>query len=915
MKKNKPTANQPKNSRYSKATTRLQIQGLAHQTTLWHDVTDNGAEGLAARVSALVPSASETAAVTIQSGSVKEQPVSSHTYTNEELKNLCLNLMRANTEEQVILLLLKAGLWSDSSVWRYYGDYENNYNTIGNQQSSPDAAAIEKLINSVDARLMNECFVRGIDPEGPAAPQSIYEAVAEFFSHGAKPGSVRAGHIREWSADARTEVAKGITVTATGAMAKEGNPSLTVSDCGEGQTPRRMPVTLLSLTKSNKSRIPFVQGKFNMGGTGVLKFCGKHGIQLIVTRRNPKIVGDHPEDPSDCNWSFTIVRREDPEGGLRSSVFTYLAPVGAEASPKEGGVLHFSANSMPIFPEGKDPYARHSEWGTLIKLYEYSATGFKSNMLMPDGFLGRANILLPEVALPIRLHECREYKGHSGSFENTLTGLSVRLDDDKAENLEFSSSSAMNVAGEPMTATIYAFKKGKAATYRRNEGVIFTINGQTHGHLTKDFFTRKAAGGLSYIANDILLMVDCTNLSGRAREDLFMNSRDRLSKGDLRNQIERALEDLLRNHDGLRAMKERRRSEEIASRLEDSKPLKDTIEALMRRSSTLAELLLKGDHISVPFKTTRARSEEKEFEGKPYPTFFRFVDKDYGITLAREVAINHDANIIFETDANDDYFSRDVDKGLSSLYLIAGDTRLPGGDYVMPLQNGIAKLRLRLPDNCREGDKLHYVLFVTDSTQVAPFENNIVITVKPASEIGGPRGTRRKPQIKGEGEEDDVQAGIALPPIERVTEDEWATKTPPFDQFTALRIVNSGITGENGNSHESYDFYINSDNLYLKRELKANAQNPEIAKAQFEIGLVLTGLALIHDDAILRKTRKELQEEEDSSDSAEIEGSSIERKVDHFTRALAPFLLPIIQSLGALSSDDLPAVDGSGEAT
>jgi|SRR6516164_1026093 hypothetical protein len=39
----------------------------------------------------------------------------------------------------------------------------------------------------------------------------------------------------------------------------------TVSDNGEGQTPDKMPYTLLSLDRSNKLRVPFVQGKFNMG--------------------------------------------------------------------------------------------------------------------------------------------------------------------------------------------------------------------------------------------------------------------------------------------------------------------------------------------------------------------------------------------------------------------------------------------------------------------------------------------------------------------------------------------------------------------------------------------------------------------------------------------------------------------------
>ena len=98
---------------------------------------------------------------------------------DSQAKELCLSLMRADTEEQVIRLLDDADYWDNSAVWRYYGDRESNFNTIGHQGSRPEAALVEKLVNSVDARLMNECLVRGIDPEGLSAPQSIREAVAQ----------------------------------------------------------------------------------------------------------------------------------------------------------------------------------------------------------------------------------------------------------------------------------------------------------------------------------------------------------------------------------------------------------------------------------------------------------------------------------------------------------------------------------------------------------------------------------------------------------------------------------------------------------------------------------------------------------------------------------------------------------------
>ena len=40
---------------------------------------------------------------------------------NERNKKLCLDLLHADTEEDVIGILTKAGYWNDESFWRLYG--------------------------------------------------------------------------------------------------------------------------------------------------------------------------------------------------------------------------------------------------------------------------------------------------------------------------------------------------------------------------------------------------------------------------------------------------------------------------------------------------------------------------------------------------------------------------------------------------------------------------------------------------------------------------------------------------------------------------------------------------------------------------------------------------------------------------
>ena len=91
-------------------------------------------------------------------------------------------------------------------------------------------------------------------------------------------------------------------------------------------------------------------------------------------------------------------------------------------------MLSFHATALPLMPEHDEPYARDVESGTTIKLYEYETDVGQSNILMKDGLLFALERLLPEIALPVRLHECRGYEGaKERSFETPLSGLVVRL--------------------------------------------------------------------------------------------------------------------------------------------------------------------------------------------------------------------------------------------------------------------------------------------------------------------------------------------------------------------------------------------------------------------------------------------------------------------------------------------------------
>ena len=75
--------------------------------------------------------------------------------------------------------------------------------------------------------------------------------------------------------------------------------------------------------------------------------------------------------------------------------------------------------------------------------------------------------------------------------------------------------------------------------------VIFSVNGQVHGHYTSEFISRTLKFQL--LKDYVLIHVDCTDLDMDFRHELFMASRDRLKDGKESRELRRRLGTLLRN--------------------------------------------------------------------------------------------------------------------------------------------------------------------------------------------------------------------------------------------------------------------------------------------------------------------------------------------------------------------------------
>lgn len=822
----------------------------------------------------------------------------------DQTKRLCLDLIHADTEASIIDLLGQAGYWDDRKVWRYLGDEPYNYSSVGNQQSRAEQAIIEKLINAIDTKLIAAARVSGTDPESASAPSSIWEAREQFFGSLLK--------------DPET-LSRDITVAATGAKPPR-NPCFTIVDNGEGQTPRKMPSTILSLHTGNKDKIKFVQGKHNVGGTGVLEFCGvERNVQLIVSKQNPTLLPKSLESPADADWSFTVVRREDPAPGEKSSRFTYLAPLNVSEININGDLLHFPSNALPIFPERNKAYARKTQWGTLVKLYEYDAQRFRQNMMLKDGLMYRARLLLPAPALPIRFHECRSgYRGHSGSFDTTMVGLIGTLNDDvdnpKRDNIEWYNKLEFDVDGETFAASIYLFKNKEAAdTYRRDEGVLFTYNGQCHASLTKDFFRRKKVKQ-DYLWHSLLMFVDCSQISIRAHEKLFMNSRDRLRDGNLRRNLEEELEDQLGRHEELRELASERRRKELSEKPKISESMAKVIEKLLQNNPTLAALLGHGLRIKNPHKPESAGAGIAGFIGKRFPTKFHFKGHDPDFKLMRDAHLNSHVRIAFETDAANDYFKREDESGEFALKISKDGKFETATNYQWPLlHNGIANLSLKLPDWAVIDDDLTFVALVMDPSRIEPFKNIFTLKIKSkrvvgsggsghSSGSGADQGSDRGSKQGGQGQARDSK--LEVPEPIAVYEKEWDNHEPNFNKYTAMQIKEPPLDAELREGR--YDYFVNMDNIYLQTYLKAKPKLAGTMKVRFSVGMTLIALALLHQDQLRRKHSSDVDETEALND--------VRDKVSEMTSAMAPFLLPMIESISEIVEDDEHLSESAGEA-
>ena len=464
------------------------------------------------------------------------------------MKDLAMSFLRCESEHEVSELL--SGLPSDAT-WHPLDGRETNFNVVTNQAATGAKALTELCTNMVDAILLRRAIEKGIEPVSAHAPKSVVEAVKEFqLLRGAASGILaevdNPDYLREFAEE-------NLVIGVTAANEADAKPSFTFIDAGEGQQPDDFEKTFLSLSSGRKKDIPFVQGKYNMGSSGVLSYCGRCWYKLTISRRFG----------SRSPWGWTLVRRRPGAG----------TPI-AEYLKIRGQIPRF--HQEKIFPlirsdGSKDDKVSRTD-GTIVKLYSYEF-GASANFRTIREAL---NENLVSTVLPFRLMDFRATPNKRrggrralGIDERTVNGMDFQLrrvdDPEEDEGSQFSGEiihvgdvthpelGHLKVHAVPLPKKLPGWLKAR----RNNCRVYHSVNGQVQYKQTRGFLSQKCR--LPGLKDRIVILVDASEMTEAAHNDVWKGDRETIRQTQIGRLYESQVQDAIRRSEPLRKLQEKNR--------------------------------------------------------------------------------------------------------------------------------------------------------------------------------------------------------------------------------------------------------------------------------------------------------------------------------------------------------------------
>ena len=756
---------------------------------------------------------------------------------SSEAKKLCEQLLRITKGSEVRELLIKNKLWDKKEAWREYGDDSMSWSIVGGQGDA-DFSLNEKIVNGLDAVLMNKCWESGINPKTDQnkTPKNIKEARDLYFKN----------------KGIRDIAAESVWVSLGGARAPK-NPCVCVADLGEGQTPERMPQTILSLAKGNKEGINFVQGNWNTGGSGAIRHCGKDTLSdednepielsMILSKRNPKIIEIFPDQRTEHSdkWSFTVIKRDYRSATGKSHIMC-LAPLNCDISPNKGDLLRFESDQMPILPEKKNQCSKKAKHGTLVKLFEYG-TEKGVALLLGKSLYTELQVLLPNAFIPYMFHECRKDKSHNTYVEGFSKYLKRLHEKNKNKYLECDPiKSFITVEQKTVEFEVFIFKKNiSVPQYKSRWGLAWTVNGHTHALMRDSIF--KADFGAD-MAESMFVHLNCDGIEGKSRENLFTPARDKVkSDSKLAQKIKEELRRQLKENSQIEEIERRRNDEEAAKEPEIPDKLKKDMQKILAENEMI-DLLQLGNFFKQKSQTKKRKEATPKENLKEFPTFFYFEKNIPKMELMdQHVNINGIYSYTLLTDAVNNYFTRDEHRGFHKFVWLSKDEKteekvdLSGGP---DLHFGKCKFRIKVPDKFKAGERKILKVVFGKSPNKEDFILKVHMTILEKQKTKTKQRTLpSKPSQKaiedklrddiktnpdGNVDDQNISSDLVLPHWSN--RENWEDNTKhPFNEYEVLRIKKTRDPRDTSGKSFKYTAYLNEENIFLLKEKKNEKAN------------------------------------------------------------------------------------------
>jgi hypothetical protein len=659
----------------------------------------------------------------------------------------------------------------------------------------------------------------------------------------------------------------------------------------ENRVIRSAPKTFLSLGEKNKEGIPFVQGKFNMGSTGSLRFCTRsdirdHHFKLIISR------------PAGTEyWGWTLVRVRAPLNGEQLPVAEYFAPakdiprfrqekIQAFQKEIEGKAVGITLDDLGIV-----------ESGTIVKLYEYDIGDKNHNVDI--GLYNALTVNLIDCALPIRVYDfdAKPVKGkgplrEAGIAARTFSGLSVVLGAELTEDID--ENGEFKERGDADTEWVYQVAErndeelGKVrivATalshlkdFLRDQParVFYTINGQAHAFERASFLNQRV--GLPDLRNHVLINVICDDLSKQALATIFMPDRERKASNELSRRLERLVIEELKGDEKLRAYAAEIRMRRANEQVGDNEATKELLQELVKSDPAIRDLFGLGQFFPVGIgglndaEGVGSRGGgDNEFVGKKFPSFLKLLNvREEAGRFVKDVPVNAKRRIECGTDAENEYLTRVDSPG--RVWTSLSPTQL---QCSVKLHNGIARFTVWAPDGAKVGDEVAAEFgFLDNGPNFEPIKVGVVVRfTEPEQAHQAKTGEKGNPK-------DAPQQGAGQPAFVFIGQEQWSEHS--FDDDSGAYVAAGDETC----------VYVNRDNRYLvNMRIKERDEAARITNENtFKMGLGLIALAVTKKASVSLQNGAEGQH-------GEADPEQVTRQV---TAAVAPYIVTIVRKLGGV---------------